>query len=258
MYTMTACPSLMFEHVSASRILGHIANETSMSPLFIMLLREPVSRTISLFNHWYLQGLRHDIPLEELIALELSLLSLPYPSSLLHEIAQALDHLSKSNINTVIRAEADLRTYMETALTTLSIRGEKLKQRRFGIVLDALYVTQLVGWVKTPHIEMKRRLMIVRSETFSRDRKSFIHQHLIPFLLPDQQHLEDFTLPTMQNVRTETLSVSFLSETMRLKLKQFYEKLNLESLLYHLQERDYALIVPPIERTSTGEIKRWW
>jgi hypothetical protein len=58
-YSITASPSLMYEFQAASRALGsfasHSPTQSSTSPLYVMMLRHPVSRMVSLYNHWFVQ-----------------------------------------------------------------------------------------------------------------------------------------------------------------------------------------------------------
>jgi hypothetical protein len=51
MHTLTARPSLLFSYTDASKLLMQISKETHYRPLFIVLLRQPVHRIVSLYNH---------------------------------------------------------------------------------------------------------------------------------------------------------------------------------------------------------------
>jgi hypothetical protein len=262
-FTVTASPSLLYEYAAASLILGRILANTFIPPLFIILLKDPVSRTISLYNHWYLQELQtgngYSLSLEELVSLELDLLSRPYPSSLLNMIVESVHN--ETRVRAVLGAAASLRAYMEDSLQTLSLqRGGRLNLRSFGLVLDACYLIQLVGWTRSPHISLKRRLLIAKSEGFLQDREGFLRSHLLPFLFPhhDPSSPLPLSLPGIKNSKPVKHYSSSLSPALTQRLARFYHRTGVEAYLHKLQQRGFAAVIPPIEREPSGEYRKWW
>ena len=124
----------MYEFQSASRAFG-LVNNNENSPLFVMMLRNPIDRMMSLYNHWYHQELNtgddtrqqvdvvdeyvsdddsgngYALSLEELVKLELKLLNNETPRSYLSFIKTSL--INRRNIFKIQKAIVKLRKYME-------------------------------------------------------------------------------------------------------------------------------------------------
>jgi hypothetical protein len=212
-FTMTASPSLLFQHDLAFPVLSALATETKASPLFILLLRDPLQRTISLYNHWSLQEAKthsgYSLPLEKLLELELNLLSLPHPQRLLQHITTALKTIprTKAALVTALNSHEELLLYMTQALSSLSTLSHgRLHLRSYGLVLDAWYLPQLLRWTtmrwqprssRQSHsdsdsdnnsnslsLNMKGKLLILKSEEFLTNRLEVLQSELLPWLFP--------------------------------------------------------------------------
>jgi hypothetical protein len=269
---------LLYEYQLTSHILSSFAKETNASPLFLLLLRDPIQRTISLYNHWYLQELHtgngYSLPLEQLLELELNLLSLPYPQSLLQSIYSAITN--HTSLSSLFASHEKLIQYMATSLSDLSKNSNgRLNLRSFGLVLDAWYLPQIIGWTRSRHINLKRKLLILKSEDFLAHRLEILQSTILPWLFPQDllllhslQSLIDTTsrssrsvatdlLPKIQNKKLEKSPAAAVSEAMRRRLDEFYNGVvPVEEYLYELQARGYAKIVPEIQRKSQSKGSR--
>jgi hypothetical protein len=267
LYTATASPSLLYEYELTSRILSSFAKETHATPLFLLLLRDPIQRTISLYNHWYLQELHtgngYSLPLEQLLELELNLLSLPYPQSLLQSIYSSL--LNRTFLSSFFISHEKLIQYMTKSLAELSRKSNgRLNLRSFGLVLDAWYLPQVVGWTRSNHLNLKRKLLILQSEYFLPHRLEILQSIILPWLFPHDPTLlqslqqlirtaDSSLLPQIKNQKKEKSQAAMVSEAMRRRLDEFYNGVvPVEEFLYELQLRGYAKIVPKIQRRDQG------
>lgn len=267
-YTVTASPSLLYEHELGTYTLSHFSKETGSLPLFIILLKDPIQRTISLYNHWSLQELStgngYSLSLENMIELELNLLALPYPQSLLSIIYTSI--LNRTNIKLLFEAEEKLYSYMTQSLGYLSKTSfGRLNLRSFGLILDGFYLPQIIGWTRSSKLNLKKHLLILKSEYFIENRIDCIKSVILPFLFPkDEQDTSSLiitkeTLPKVQNIKLNKLNSSLLSPNIMKRLYQFYNSIySIEEYLFELQSRNYAKIIPKIERNKNGKIIKWW
>jgi hypothetical protein len=255
LYTITASPSLLYEHESVSSILSSLITETNASPLFILLLRDPIQRTISLYNHWSIQeansGNGYALPLEQLLELELDLLLLPQPQRLLRAIFSSLNSSprTKASLISVMTSHSQLLLFMSQALSSISsLSHGRLNLRSYGLVLDAWYLPQIIRWTTTrwrgsassSSLNLKGKLLIMKSEEFLHNRLDVLQSDLLPWLFPlntsagsrgdtsvESRHkpfykISETILPKVQNMKREKLRESRVSETMRRRLSQFY------------------------------------
>lgn len=267
-YTVTASPSLLYEHELGTYTLSHFAKETNSLPLFIILLKDPIQRSISLYNHWSIQELKtgngYSLPLENILELELNLLSLPYPKSLLSIIYNSI--LNRTNIKSLFEAEENLYNYMIKSLSYLSKTSTgRLNLRSFGLILDGFYLPQIIGWTRSNKINLKKRLLILKSEYFMENRIDCIKNVLFPFLFPnDEQDISSIvitkdTLPKIQNIKPNKLNISLLSPQLMKRIHQFYNSIYpIEEYLYELQLKNYAKIIPKLQKNTKGDIIKWW
>lgn len=261
MYTITASPSLFYEYQKASLVLGNILYKTSTYPLFLVLLRNPVDRARSLYNHWMIQEKSNGyaLPLEQLLELELSLLETPEAVKYLQIISDS----HSSSLLAISRAFDNLRDYMTVALDHESQAiGGRLNLRAFGLLLDGLYIGQLAGWISNPNIDICGHVMIAKSEYVMANRNHFIYDTLMTFFHPHQNYPHVHTNESLssmipfQNKKSskDYLPSSHLSVAIRNNLTSFYSRYSIEKVLWNLQLSKCAHIVPSMK--SSGEI--WW
>ena len=103
-YTIDATPGFLNRYSETSYYLQKLNKHAHNIPLFICLLRNPVTRTISLYNHWYVQ--RHAsrdhqyLTLNDQLELELAILQLPHHLKLIEKannVVMSRDSLNKTS-----------------------------------------------------------------------------------------------------------------------------------------------------------------
>ena len=268
LYSITASPSLLYEHHLGTIALSSFIQQTNATPLFIILLKDPIQRLISLYNHWYLQELHtkngYSLSLESLIELELNLLSLPYPQLLLSTIYSTI--LNRTSLKLLFETENKLYLYMTESLEYLSNRSNgRVNLRSFGLILDGFYLIQLIGWIKSNKINIKKHLLIIQSEYFLLNRLSFIQTTLLPFLFPNKKEkmnsliITNNSLPKIQNIKIKKENSSLLSDKIKKRIYSFYNEMYpIEEYLYELQIKNYAKIIPKINKNNEGKVIKWW
>ena len=248
----------MFEYSLGSYALNELAKETKAEPLYIILLKDPVQRIMSLYNHWYLQekGNGYSLDLEELVQLELAILSLPRCKKFIEQMYNAGP---KSKGAKAYKAAEALRQLMTTMLGGVGRFAEaRLNLRPFGLVLDGLYFTQIHGWLRSQPA-LRQRLLIIQSEYFKDDREGAVRRDILPFLFPDKTKdqldaiMQQRKLPKISNEKSDKDPKALLSLSTMAKLARFYKESNIEQYLYQLQQKHIATIVPALR---AGDV--WW
>lgn len=221
-YTITASPSLMYEYVNASLVLGKLANQSTFTPLFLILLRNPITRIQSLYNHWMIQeGVNGYIwSLDKVLQLELELLSTTESQKFLSIIATSINRMkddllllssspsssssfseynqrikkdtNRTHFHTIADAYTNLRDYMSNQLEKMSSKFGRLNLRSFGLILDTLYIAQISGWLSMKssitHLDICGHLLIAKSEYIASNRNYFTYDILYNFFYPNSNH----------------------------------------------------------------------
>jgi hypothetical protein len=260
---MTASPSLMYEYIIGGHALATFAKETGGRPLFIALLKDPVQRIISLYNHWQVQGKAtgagHSLDLDTLVGLELGLLSTPKAKKFLEGISKGM--VAPKGVGAARSAES-LRQFMTKMLNGLSGFGDgRLNLRPFGLVLDGLYLAQIHGWWRMNTLIRDGSLLVVKSEYFKDNRFNCVKDHILPFLFPDKSEAErsavmaNAELPKtqVQNIKQDKDPSSYLSADTMKKLSAFYKTYSVEPLLVMLEQRGDLVTIPRLQKNE-----EWW
>jgi hypothetical protein len=133
-YTATARPSLFFLYTQGSQLFRHIYQETKTPSLYMVLLRNPVERAISLYNHGQMFRLAqnpnvvtgdvlkigYSLPLEDVLTVEFDILESSICKPLLDRIRAKAVHWTNSYSD----------SYNQTALFS--------DMRRIGVLYDQL------------------------------------------------------------------------------------------------------------------------
>lgn len=143
----------------------------------------------------------------------------------------------------------------------------RVHTRRYGLLLNSLYVPQLCAWVLTEMLNTtSAKLMIAQSEHIFADRISFFHDHFLPFLHPSSSDIDKYVDKTgnrvaeelpIWNTKSNKVEWAKLSVEMTDRVDKFYRDAPLEPLLSLLSRIDHTkyVIVPSIaDPTSNG----WW
>lgn len=256
---MTASPSLIYEYIIGGHAITSFAKETGARPLFIALLKDPVQRIMSLYNHWQVQSGEsgHSLDLDTLVGLELGILATPKAKRLL-EIIATMKSVPKHSRGA--RAAETLRIFMTKMLTGISDVGAgKLNLRSFGLVLDGLYLPQIYGWWRLTPLIQQGSLLVVKSEYFKENRERCVSENILPFLFPMKTKeqlsaiIANTKLPRVMNTKPDKDPSSQLSEDTMKKLSAFYKMYAVEPFLFALQERGDIVVVPPLKKNE-----EWW
>ena len=242
-YTMTARPTLLFLYTKASQLFQQLMDDTRTPSLFMVLLRNPVDRTISLYNHGQMQKLAlnphvsvdnvfsvgYSMPLEEVLDIEFNILSSNCKEYLknIQLMSTELKYINDDIIffkylKRIGNSFDRLRHCMYEKLQQYNNQQHHKDDRRVnlrpsGLLLEGIYGAQLSGWLGSGLFHDNKnltpsRILIAQSELLFKDRIQFFNDILLPFLHPvgciktshDQEVLQDSYI--VHNVTSSTSS----------------------------------------------------
>lgn len=170
-YTIDANPSYLYYHQLSKNYLSQFHKQGYKKPLYIALLREPISKIISLYNHWHnrTNGSIYSLSLQHQLQLELNVLRLPNNM----ELVRKATHIKLTDSNTkILTAFASFTTLCNNMASILSNIDTTTKSHTntylpHGLILDTFYTPQLLQWLyDTDDVptSIRGRLLIFKSE----------------------------------------------------------------------------------------------
>jgi len=252
--TVDATPRYLYHHAVADRMAAF-----SPSTTILVVLREPLSRIQSLYNHWLVR-VNTSIPLKEHLQLELEYLSAK-------ETRASVSALFNSSSVKAFDVLQSLRTQIHSCTRGMGTSAcskarhwrdtYQLPGRPYSYLLTSLYYICLRKWSKAMlHPSRPGKFAVVQSEAFFANES-----HLLDLIeIPDwhaQRKLQDIHFG-IRHFEHEYPEAGTLSRSLAMRIRNWFEKPRL-SLLSHLHEMSSmgALVVPSMHTAGSWWAKKW-
>ncbi|KAL1495229.1 hypothetical protein AB1Y20_017092 [Prymnesium parvum] len=254
--TVDATPRYLYHHAVADRMAAF-----SPSTTILVMLREPLSRIQSLYNHWQTTGkiaVNTSIPLQEHLQLEFAFLSSK-------ETRASVSALFNSSSVDAFEVLQSLRSRIHSCTRSMGIAActkarhwqdtYKSSVRPYSYLLSSLYDVCLRKWSTTMlHPSRPGKFAVVQSEAFFANES-----HLLDLIEIPDWHVQRKQLHVNKgDFHHEYSDAAALSRSLAMRLRNWLEKPRL-SLLSHLHEMSSmgALVVPSMHTAGNWWAKKW-
>ena len=285
-YSIFAAPTSIFEDSVLAPNFLLLHEKTSSSPLFIILLREPLSSIVSLWTHWnrFTDGTFCTVPLSEVLEAELRAYRNPGTSQILNEIVDILRSGSMTfySLARLVALRNEMTSSFEAAMLTGKCQNNQTCMQRYcyangGFIFKSLISLHILGWIHQ-FPPMRGNLLIVNYTYYFKNRPLFLLNRMMQFFYRDRSQFASDAEMILRNKEVESQLLEKkaswhtpdrldkkpnLSEDLKNRVQSFlrYADPNIRRLLFRLQQEKVAVIEPKMWRATISiQSKRasWW
>lgn len=261
--TMDAAPSLFSRFYSGTSILNTFNQQrgSSVWPITLLFVREPVSRIIALYSMWEQTWGKKFFAssLERYLLVEMRALR----SSMMKSIVVAATNPGAGTVSNYRKIQYAMKTVLDNTVNTTRQRGSV----DFGFLADSLVLPQLAGWLDGgDKVGAVGRTMIIQSEQYFINKEVWYNDHFVPFLKERSGLIESSCsvgpipgqLRRTGGVKQKAVYAerSRLSSKMKYNLYKFFDPINAAMMryLFNLQSRGLAYVYPRLKSPNDT----WW
>ncbi len=285
-YSIFAAPTSIFEDSALAPPFLSMHEKTKSNPLFMLMLREPLSSIVSLWTHWnrISDGTFCSVPLSEILEAELKAFGSPGPSRILNDIVRILQSgsMALESLDQLVALRNELIVSFEAAMLKDTCQQNQTCMQchcyaHGGFIFKSLTSLHILGWLRQ-FPPMRGNLLIISYSYYFKNRALFLLNRLMQFMYRDRkQFAADAGLllskKELENQLREVKAtwhtpdrldkMPSLSEGLKNRLKAFlaYADPNIQQLLFRLQQEKAAVIEPKIWRTTVtlqSKHSSWW